>query len=302
MFFNWRDDPSPKYTKTMIFTEERLYTIRPEQIVQYMQFKVYGKADLDVNDLPTQGRSSSFEFAKKALSHFMPDKLQSWSVRRKDGNPTQSVAVNDFVKLVKKKEVPHQGKKSQARSPFTEKEYKFFMAQLECHSDLAKRFFGASIIKYQYIMGARIDDSSKALSCNLKANSNTFMNHFSLLTQLCWSKNVREERNAPIQILIGAAHTIYCVLLGLAKFLEYHLAAGSDAGTQFLFGTDGLNDAKKINDQSRTLVNGIINAESFNELMDCIKESKGLHSIQKIAATRAKKNGCFKDEIDHQFR
>ena len=151
-------------------------------------------------------------------------------------------------------------------------------------------------------MGARIDDSSKALSCNLKANSNTSMNHFSLLTQLCWSKNIRKEREAPIQILIGAAHPIYCVLLGLATFLEYHLAAGSDAGTQFLFGTDGLNDAKKINDRARTLVNVIINAESFDELMENIEELKGLHSIRKIAATRAKNNGCTKDEIDHQFR
>ena len=115
----------------------------------------------------------------------MPDKLQSWSVRRQDGNLTRSVAVNDLIKLVKKKEVRHQGKKSQARSPFTEKEYEFLMAQLEYHLDMAKQFFGASIIKYQYIMGARIDDSSKALSCNLKAISNTSMNHFSLLTHLC---------------------------------------------------------------------------------------------------------------------
>ena len=36
--------------------------------------------------------------------------------------------------------------------------------------------------------------------------------------------------------------------------------------------------------------------------MNCIEELKGLHSIRKIAATRAKKNGCTKDEIDHRFR
>ena len=94
-------------------------------------------------------------------------------------------------------------------------------------------------------MGARIDDSSKALYYKLKANPNTSMNHFSLLTQLCWSKNVHEERDAPNQILIGAAHPIYCVLLGLGTFLEYHLIARSDAGTQFLFGVDGLNYANE---------------------------------------------------------
>ena len=101
--------------------------------------------------------------------------------------------------------------------------------------------------------------------------------------------------------MIGAAHPFYCALLGLGTWLEYHLAAGADTGCQFLFVIEGLNDAKKINARARVLVNDIINAESFNQVMDCIEELKGLYSIQKIAATRAKKNDCSKDEIDHQF-
>ena len=36
--------------------------------------------------------------------------------------------------------------------------------------------------------------------------------------------------------------------------------------------------------------------------MEAIEELKGLHSIRKIAATRAKKCGCTKDEIDARFR
>ena len=99
-------------------------------------------------------------------------------------------------------------------------------------------------------MGARIDDSSKALNYNLKLNPNTSMNHLSLLTQLCWSKNVNKERDAPNQILIGASHPVYCVLLGLTTWLKHHLAAGEYASCQFLFGIEILNDAKKINDQA----------------------------------------------------
>ena len=174
----------------------------------------------------TEGRSSSHEFVKKFLSHFVPDKLQSWNIRRKEGNPTRSVAVNNLIKLVKKNQVRHQGKKSQACTPFTEKEYKHLMACLELHPNLSKRFFGSGIIKYQYIMGACINDSSKALGTydtkmfslclcflslflshillysffltdyNLKPNPNTSMNHLSCVTQLCWSKNVNKERNA----------------------------------------------------------------------------------------------------------
>ena len=151
-------------------------------------------------------------------------------------------------------------------------------------------------------MGAQIDDSSKCLSCNIKPNPNEQMSHLSLLTQLCWSKNVNEERDAPSQILIGACHPAYCVLLGLACWLEYHLSLGDNTGTDFLFGIDGVNDAKRINNRARTLVNAIINAEGFDQVMEAIEELKGLHSIRKIAATRAKKCGCTKDEIDERFR
>ena len=70
-----------------------------------MQFKVYGKTDLDVNDMPKQERLSSLEFSKKAISDFMPGTLQPWFIRRQDGNPTQLVVVNDLIKSVKKKEV-----------------------------------------------------------------------------------------------------------------------------------------------------------------------------------------------------
>ena len=136
MFFNWRDNPSPQFNKHSIFTEERLYTVKPHKLVRFMQFKVYGMADPGVNDMPTQGRLSSLSFYKKAISHFMPDRITTWSVRRQDGNPTQSVAVNNLIKLVEKKEVQKQGKRSQARSPFTKKEYKYLMALLEANPNL----------------------------------------------------------------------------------------------------------------------------------------------------------------------
>ena len=138
MFFNWRDNPSPQWNKHSVFTQDRLYTIKPGEIVRFMQFKVYGMADPGVNDMPTLGRSSSLEYYKKALSHFMPDRLSPWNVKRHEGNPTRSVVVNNLIKLVKKKEVRKQGKKSQARSPFTEKEYEYLMGLLEANPNLSK--------------------------------------------------------------------------------------------------------------------------------------------------------------------
>ena len=41
------------------------------------------------------------------------------------GNPIKSIAANNLMKIVEKKEVRRQGKPSQARKPFTEDEYEF---------------------------------------------------------------------------------------------------------------------------------------------------------------------------------
>ena len=124
------------------------------------------------------------------------------------------------------------------------------------------------------------------------------MNHVFMLTQLCWSYNIYKEHDASNQILLGATHLLFCVVLGFPTLLEYHIAAGENVSTNFLFGIEGLNDAKTINAKVQTLMNNIINAESLNQIVEEIKKLKGLHSIQKITATCAKKYGCPKDEID----
>ena len=36
MFLNWRDDPTPKFNTHMILTQNKLYTIKPEEIVSWM--------------------------------------------------------------------------------------------------------------------------------------------------------------------------------------------------------------------------------------------------------------------------
>ena len=66
---------------------------------------MYGKPNPKEEDNPTEGRSASIEFAKKAILYFMPNRLAHWDVRTGSGNPKKSVKVNDLIKLVKKKEV-----------------------------------------------------------------------------------------------------------------------------------------------------------------------------------------------------
>ena len=66
------------------------------------------------------------------------------------------------------------------------------------------------------------------------------------LAQMCWSKNINEERDAPKQILLGAMNPKYCVLLKLGCYLEHWTGSNTNDFTKFLFGIDGLNDPKLI--------------------------------------------------------
>ena len=94
------------YTVDHSFTNEDLFTITPEQVARYMCLKAYGNESPNLStEMPTAGRSSSLEFAKKAISFFMPSRLLPWNEQTQSGNPTKSVQVNDLIKTVKKSEV-----------------------------------------------------------------------------------------------------------------------------------------------------------------------------------------------------
>ena len=115
----WNYSFGTAYAKDHKFTESELLTITPELVYAYSAFKTYGIPNPGVDDFPTEGRSSSIEFSKKAISFFMPNQLAHWDVRTKSGNPTKSVQVNDLIKAVKKAEVRKQGVASSACRPLT---------------------------------------------------------------------------------------------------------------------------------------------------------------------------------------
>jgi hypothetical protein len=62
--------------------------------------------------------SSLLEMAKKAISHFMPNKDQQWH-NGVGGNPTRSPAVNQLISDLKKQEVRGCGIPPKATSPLT---------------------------------------------------------------------------------------------------------------------------------------------------------------------------------------
>ena len=67
------------YTQPM-FEVDVLGTLTPKSLERWMNLAAFGVPDPAMGMASMNGRSSSVEFMKKAVSSFMPNKLQGWNV------------------------------------------------------------------------------------------------------------------------------------------------------------------------------------------------------------------------------
>ena len=147
--------------------------------------------------------------------------------------------------------------------------------------------------------GQKIDDVSKGQKQNLCPNKDIAHQDLSAITKLPWSKNVTTKKQAPWQILIGAANSHYCVLLGLAVGLEFMIIYDRYDDSDFLFAYRGSNDEDAIRKKASEILKSILTDDESQVLLD---ELKGTHSMRKFATDMAKKRGIHKDDIDLRFR
>ena len=68
-------------------------------------------------------------------------------------------------------------------------------------------------------MIGRLDDIMKMKFENLISNMNY---NFALNVKICWSKNIIEERDSPVQIVIGSMDERIGTLLHLSIYLELY--------------------------------------------------------------------------------
>ena len=120
-----------EYPNDIVLEEEKLLEITPDDIARHFKNMAYGTPTPGPNDKPVHCRSSNLEFAKKAISFFMPDRIAPWTTRDKTGNPTRSVQVNQVIKDVKKAEVRKEGVPSQARRDLKRNEFEKTLEILE---------------------------------------------------------------------------------------------------------------------------------------------------------------------------
>ena len=137
---------------------------------------------------------------------------------RRRGNPTKSKRITTLINAIKKTEVQGKGKPSEARSPFTDPEYRRIMRIIEGIGDIGKRLFCSALLRYQLSMGARVDDTSKLSKTNIKCNSEPALEQLSLTTKLCWSKNIATQKQGMYVIVCFVSSNYYLLLLSSNSF------------------------------------------------------------------------------------
>ena len=276
------------------FSDEVLYTLTPAHIKRYLCHLAYGKEEPDFDtDLPTECRSSNLEFAKKAISSYMPNRNMTWNNQSNQGNPTRSSDLNDLIKAVKKREVRKQGKASCARRAMEISEFRQLINEIRFprRNGYTHKYALAAYFIFQFHMIARVDDvmhfKFDDLTPNLEFN-------FALKSKMCWSKNLLDERSTTDQIILGAADKDFCTLLALAIHLETNIGngiIGAEGSESTLMGI-GKNLAQ-------TRLRAIVDSDDFEKAGE---GPLGSHSTRKGAATFSRRNGCGKDDVDARGR
>jgi len=219
-----------KYHKKATFPPNYLKRmIKPHHIVDFFHFEAYGKLDVDYKvDKPLGRRANGVLALKTSISHYMPMRSE-WDGTK--GNPTRSSEVNKVIAAIRQKECNRNGKASQATRELEEDEFRVCQRILHSLKDFMKGTLKVCMMVLQFHIVARGADVSQLFIHQLEPHP---LHDFAL--QLCvrWSKNVRDERDCPPQIIMGAMDPEFCAMVNLSVYLEEFIHRGhAAAGTFF---------------------------------------------------------------------
>ena len=167
-----------------------------------------------------------------------------------------------------------------------------------------KKYAIPALCAFQFHLIGRIDDTCQFMLAELATHD---VHPFALRARMCWSKNVMEERQAPSQIILGAHDPDFCTLLNLGLYLEEMYPTEMNADGELNCFKISSSPASSKARVSRILKE-IFDSEEFKALFGDHILSTGLeawlgsHSLRKLVATHARRNGCSRDEIDLRGR
>ena len=90
------DQPEDAYTVDTGFTQVQLGALAPAMIMRHFNFRAFEVPEPpEGHNLAPLVRSCSLKYWKKAISHFMPNKMMPWNELSGVGNPTRSPLMHE---------------------------------------------------------------------------------------------------------------------------------------------------------------------------------------------------------------
>jgi len=288
-----------EYPSDQQFTREQLLELGPLDIKRWLANKAYRDPDYNLRrgDRPVYARSSTLEFAKKAISFFMPNRLPAWI--NGAGNPTKSVAVNNLLKEVKQFEVRGEGVGDQSMRPVSEQEFRKTIQLFRSQKDWITSWKFPTMAVWQYHLIGRIDDVVHFKTDDLKSHERF---DFAMQTRVRWSKNVMEERACPDQILLGSMDPVFCIFSNLGLYLESYLH--NFPHSRHLFTTNDASTGPKnlIQAYRSKLETVVIKNSAFRALSPSDHRGVGTHSFRKFPSQHAVDKGASPDDVEIRGR
>jgi hypothetical protein len=134
----------------------------------------------------------------------MPNNIPTWDRIHNMGNPTKSVEVNNFIKLVEKLEVRKKGSASQTKRPLQKNEFQIAIYLFERKTIFFQKIQIPTRMKLQYHLIRRSDDICKLDTDAFYGHPDQRFARLALSVKVSWSKAVIDERRCPDQILLGS--------------------------------------------------------------------------------------------------
>ncbi len=178
------------------------------------------------------------------------------------------------------------GRPAMARRSFTQQEWEQFMELVWGLDDPQIRLCASAYFPFMLHYITRLDDASKTYVHNL-TGYRRFAN-YAIMSKICWSKNVLEERDCPFQLMFGAMDVRYDLPTAFGLWLEWRFEHCPHENV-FVFCVDGLEDPVRIKEKLRRVLDFVIGSDVF-----VLREVGlvGTHSIRKFAVSFARGQGC----------
>ena len=225
-----------------------------------------------------------------------------------NGNPTRHKSINKLIADMIQFEIRDEGAEGRDVRDMTVEEFQKEMELFHEHKDPICRYRNTLMGLYQFQFITRCDDV-----CNFKVEDpKSHPNYDMALSQkVKWSKNVRDARNCPDQLLLASKEHRNCLFLALGLWLEHFLRIHPEA-TYMMTAALPEGKTKKQHKKftsaiSKTYKNNWLKWVVMNESFKRIYRGKdktplGLHSKRKMGSTQAKRRGVGSDQIDHRGR